>query len=146
MLTKKMIAEQSGISVGSVKYYITQFDEYFPGQKARGSRWLVYDDSAVEKIQIIAGMIGNYDHDSIRTKLNEKGHEPIYEGQITPHDNNKDVNMTKTIIKQEKVIDSLLQVIEAQEKIIDRDSAIIDRLELDIARLQNEIKNKRKNT
>ena len=78
-LTKQQIAQKTGISIGRVKYAMSQFSEYFPARKIDGYAYSVYDPESIEIVKTITDMIQIHDHTAIRLKLNDEGYDVVIE-------------------------------------------------------------------
>jgi len=77
-LSKREIAELSGVKIGRVKYYMGIFAEYFPEHKIEGKAHPTYERNAVQIVKLISDSIANReDHTTIRRKLEEAGYSPV---------------------------------------------------------------------
>lgn len=166
LLTKQEIADQSGVKIGRVKYYIKNFPDYFEEHKLDGKPHPMYDPEAVEKVQLISDLVADRkSHTEIEKELEAAGYSPVitmvearakFDGEAStiagqlPSQLVATENLVNALSVMNRVADELGRVIKHQEEQIkDRDDTI-ERLENELSEknqtieeLQDQLKKKR---
>ena len=141
LLTKQQIADQSGVKIGRVKYYIKNFPDFFEEHKLAGKPHPHYLKDALEKVKLISQLTGERkSYDEIETSLIDAGYSPViamvearakFDGEAStiagqsPSALATTENLLNALTVMNRVADEMGKVIRHQEdQIISRDETI----------------------
>lgn len=142
LLTKQQIADQSGVKIGRVKYYMSNFPTFFEEHKVSGKAHPMYEGDSVAKVQLISDLISDRkSHDEIETALIQAGYSSMItmvDARAKTDDKSStiDEQSPSSIVPHQAIVNSL----ESMNQVVNQMGKVIEYQQDQLKQKDNTIK------
>lgn len=151
LLTKQQIADQSEVKIGRVKYYMSNFPNFFEEHKVSGKAHPLYEADAIEKVQLISDLISQRkSHDEIEAALMQAGYSStivMYESTTKVDDKPSTIDdqSSSSLVSTQAIVtslDAMNQVVGQMGKVIEYQQEQLKQKDETIRELKDELDQK----